>query len=99
MNKKTVSVSNPKNVCLQINLLCQTKAATKKVSTANLGMILKVAIEKVNCQSSTDKQPVKNKTALPCGMKLKTAYKKVRAAAGEKSKGFKSLSNPTATKN
>ena len=57
-------------------------------------MILKVAIEKVNCQPSTGKQPVKNKTALPCGMKLKTAYKKVRADAGEKSKRFNHCPTP-----
>ena len=42
-----------------MNSLCQTKAATKKASTENLGMILKVAIEK--SKLSTGKQPVKTK--------------------------------------
>ena len=75
MHKKKLLCPTRKVFACKRNPHCQTKAVTKKATTANLGMNLKVATEKANSQPSTNRLQLKTKTTA-LRHKIKTARQK-----------------------
>ena len=74
--KKNCCCLQPQTGCLLINSHCQTKTATKKVSTANLGIILKVAIEKSKLPTVNLQAAIKKQNHFAMRYEMKTTYKK-----------------------
>ena len=95
MHIKLLLCPNPQTGCLQINSLCQIKTATKKVSTAKPGLILKIETERANCHRVHRKLQLRKKTHFALRYEIKTATKKnYEPTAGEKSKGFNNCPAP-----
>ena len=89
MTLKTNAACKPKATCKKKLFLCPTsnrlltdkltlsnQSCNKKVSTANLGMILKVAIEKSKLPTVNLQAAIKKQNHFPMRYEMKTVYKK-----------------------